>query len=511
MSSPLRPQFFCARPNGTLVPLISVDELPAHLSIRGAPRVLSPNETQGMTSLGTLSPRAQFYTVEGAAAATTRPPSSNAANHRSRNHDLQSSLMRLLADENIPANQRLALHALLQQGMPQNHHTHTSQATGWLVPNSGGGSANGSPRQKEYCSYWIRHGECDYQQQGCLYKHEMPHDPSMLEKLGLRDIPRWYREKYGISSILPNGHAHPRPHPGNGHQWKDDRAAIKSIQYPSRLTINGVTESSEPEHNPKQKTPTFIPHQQQAPSVVPGGPQIAYQGTSSSATPVSQKQGLKSTASQLNIGGKKIGLFTFDRLQDYTSCNPLVYHPAKESSFEASDKAQRQDLVRNLQSLVPAPIPTNADYLPSPFDSHLGSSHSKKIQKSRRLYQPRSHDAMPESGPDVIDSDSMPNTHQNLAIASSSTASVASKTTGSQFTSPVVDNMHSSTTSEPPTRGASPHSGASFSSGTSPGILRSRNKDKAPRRAPGAIGTKRVYRKRSVGSSEEDLFGFGNE
>lgn len=37
---------------------------------------------------------------------------------------------------------------------------------------------------------------------GCLYKHEMPLDPIMLDKLGLRDIPRWYREKYSLPSLL---------------------------------------------------------------------------------------------------------------------------------------------------------------------------------------------------------------------------------------------------------------------------------------------------------------------
>ena len=57
-------------------------------------------------------------------------------------------------------------------------------------------------RIKEYCSYWLRHGECDYAQQGCLYKHEMPLDRGVLEKLGLRDIPRWYREKHGLASYL---------------------------------------------------------------------------------------------------------------------------------------------------------------------------------------------------------------------------------------------------------------------------------------------------------------------
>src|SRR4051812_37500787 len=34
-------------------------------------------------------------------------------------------------------------------------------------------------------------GECDYAQQGYLYRHEVPLDRSTLEKLGLRDIPHW--------------------------------------------------------------------------------------------------------------------------------------------------------------------------------------------------------------------------------------------------------------------------------------------------------------------------------
>lgn len=37
---------------------------------------------------------------------------------------------------------------------------------------------------------------------GCMYKHEMPVDQELLNNLGLRDIPRWYRDKYGMTSIL---------------------------------------------------------------------------------------------------------------------------------------------------------------------------------------------------------------------------------------------------------------------------------------------------------------------
>ena len=50
--------------------------------------------------------------------------------------------------------------------------------------------------KKQYCTYWIRTGECDYTQQGCLYKHEMP-DRETLERIGFRGVPRWWSERQG--------------------------------------------------------------------------------------------------------------------------------------------------------------------------------------------------------------------------------------------------------------------------------------------------------------------------
>ena len=119
MTSPIRPQFFCARPNGTLTPLIALDELPAHISIRGVPRILSPSDTQGMTSLGTVNPRAQFYIVDGVPVNHARGVTSH-SNQLVREFVLQSSLLRAAADDSLPVSQRLALQGLLQQGLSQN-------------------------------------------------------------------------------------------------------------------------------------------------------------------------------------------------------------------------------------------------------------------------------------------------------------------------------------------------------------------------------------------------------
>ena len=150
MAAPLRPQFFCTRPNGTVTPLIAVDELPMHVSIHGVSRSLSANDTQGMTSLGTVNGRNQTYIVEGipagpmraAAAAAANATTGGAGGGRSspRDYDLQSSLLRILSDDSIPASQRLALHALIQQALAPSWAVagnNPSAANNWLVPAGG--------------------------------------------------------------------------------------------------------------------------------------------------------------------------------------------------------------------------------------------------------------------------------------------------------------------------------------------------------------------------------------
>ena len=47
--------------------------------------------------------------------------------------------------------------------------------------------------KKVYCTHWIRTGECDFMQQGCMFKHVIP-DLATLLTLGYRSYPRWFRE-----------------------------------------------------------------------------------------------------------------------------------------------------------------------------------------------------------------------------------------------------------------------------------------------------------------------------
>lgn len=204
-SKHLKPQFFVTRQNGNMVPLIAMDELPPSIRIHDVKRTLSPHDISGMTGVGIYGSRHVQHIIEG----PTQPP---------------------LIDQNLPASgyspqrsfvdpsfQSCGFHIQpksygIQEQAPKStsyqpdsdrvnqQPSSISSLPAWHdLPSHGLQPAAGV---KEYCSYWLRHGECDYAQQGCLYKHEMPLDKATLQRLGLRDVPKWYREKYGISSHL---------------------------------------------------------------------------------------------------------------------------------------------------------------------------------------------------------------------------------------------------------------------------------------------------------------------
>ncbi|KAJ5138484.1 uncharacterized protein N7515_003332 [Penicillium bovifimosum] len=197
-----RPQFFCARPDGTLTPLIAVDELQAEVTVRGVPRTLTARETQGMLSCGRASPRPEPWVVDGVA----QPP------RHEQDGNTQQLLLSVMTNPNVPEELRNSARQILcyevdRLGISPGDTAASSDGMSPVAPNCqlGMHSGNRNAPKKEYCSYWLRHGECDYSQQGCMYKHQMPTDLPTLNWLGLRDIPRWYREKYNIPSLLNRG------------------------------------------------------------------------------------------------------------------------------------------------------------------------------------------------------------------------------------------------------------------------------------------------------------------
>ena len=217
MTESLRPQHFITRQNGTMVPLIALDELPATVSLRGVPRKLSAYDVAGMKCLGTVESQHRQYIVDGPRQGFQ--PEQKAVENGllaskyatgATNNDLESSLSGLglrsrTASPVVQGPQPKAYgiketRSSLPSTLRNNPVRSTEQDARPLTIEDL--ARNPAPGVKEYCSYWLRHGECDYAQQGCLYRHEMPLDPPTLEKLGLRDIPRWYREKHGLGSYL---------------------------------------------------------------------------------------------------------------------------------------------------------------------------------------------------------------------------------------------------------------------------------------------------------------------
>ncbi|ETN41462.1 uncharacterized protein HMPREF1541_03398 [Cyphellophora europaea CBS 101466] len=238
-SSPLalKAQFYVIRPNGSFVPLIAMDELPTTVLVGDVPRILEPRATYGLHNVGEHESRHMHHAVEIAGSA--RPPT--------RIEPLTTTIP--TSDRSLLASKHACAGPTLEHGLPAppeaygieeySHSAATTPTLGQtalvrvdrkatpvaqagpdsslaLTPQSPASTAMSSHASlpkvngvKEYCSYWLRHGECDYAQQGCLYKHEMPTDPEALARCGLRDIPRWYREsgKYGSLLAVPGSGA----------------------------------------------------------------------------------------------------------------------------------------------------------------------------------------------------------------------------------------------------------------------------------------------------------------
>lgn len=242
MGSQARPVFFCARPNGVLTPLIAMDELPTHIIIRGIPRNISPGETQGMISCGVAVPRPHplIVDVPGSTVAT----GSNVQNvNWADAGEIEDLLAKVLDQEPISNHLRHDIEDALVRYT--NSVQQVSRLPSRIVNMADCILKAANKPQKEYCSYWIRHGECDYAQQGvfdpafsrvrylltwsgvgCLFKHEMPRDPALLARLGLRDIPKWYRDQYGVASIHEDPYGNYRPQLASTEQ-----PGMRAIQY----------------------------------------------------------------------------------------------------------------------------------------------------------------------------------------------------------------------------------------------------------------------------------------
>lgn len=229
--------FFISRNNGNIVPLIPADELPYSVRLSGIQRSMRMENTCGMQHVGNLPFTGQYFRLE--AENLQQDILTNASHHKIKS---VNSAKQFLAPDamirqntgdstaspttSLPTADPTAVRQLpastmastwRRQGDAISAASSTAQATIDAILDSeprptrsihtppGGPSTpsslscNGDTNtpyscDKVYCTHWIRHGECDYIQQGCRYKHEMP-NKATLQSIGFRTVPRWWQEK----------------------------------------------------------------------------------------------------------------------------------------------------------------------------------------------------------------------------------------------------------------------------------------------------------------------------
>lgn len=115
MGSQDRPSFFCSRPDGTLTPLLAVDDLPLTLSVRNVSRTLTPGDTQGMTSCGVAAPRSDLWVVDG-------PPTGSRIVNDEKMNELHALLFKILREEDVGCEIRSSIQEILFRGFD----THSS-------------------------------------------------------------------------------------------------------------------------------------------------------------------------------------------------------------------------------------------------------------------------------------------------------------------------------------------------------------------------------------------------
>lgn len=113
------PVYFCARPDGTLTPMVALDEFPSSVSIRGVARYLTPGDTQGMTSCGVASMRAEPWVVDGVTSLGPAEPSTTATTKEVRDSltELHDILLKIVSDNSVSSDHRSAVQGILMRGL----------------------------------------------------------------------------------------------------------------------------------------------------------------------------------------------------------------------------------------------------------------------------------------------------------------------------------------------------------------------------------------------------------
>ncbi|CAH0049702.1 unnamed protein product [Clonostachys solani] len=225
------PRFFIVRnpgPPGTvvhetqpgkqssIVPLIPADILPPWVKIEGYPRVLSIEQTAGMTSLGGFPPeeghvRVQLFDLplaRGHVLSGEQHAAPQAGAPPQDNHVIDTPMSNA-AVPTKPSEKRHKEHGprgfSTGSRTSENSKLHRRQKVGNYPPPRqssmraniyGHGKGIFERTQKlGFCQEWCHHGVC---KRGfkCSLSHKMPKSAGELKAIGLDKFPRWWRERH---------------------------------------------------------------------------------------------------------------------------------------------------------------------------------------------------------------------------------------------------------------------------------------------------------------------------
>lgn len=241
MTENIKPQHYLVRPGGKAVPLIALDELPQHIRVEGVIKSTTDlKELIHMTCVGEVPPRHLTYQITDInqrafpsqyrspfpinhntpVASPQLQPLNTSPKYNKHVTDTASTTPAIAKADLFPGPPKyfgISEHApaadtsTTQTPTTPDAFIKHDPLPAWKNTSELGGRLP-TPGKKIYCSHWMSTGECDYAQQGCLYKHEMPLDVTLLNTLGYQDIPKWYREKHGIGKLtaVPGSGAHIR-------------------------------------------------------------------------------------------------------------------------------------------------------------------------------------------------------------------------------------------------------------------------------------------------------------
>lgn len=102
----------------------------------------------------------------------------------------------------------------------------------------------GTIGKKVYCTYWIQTGNCNYMQEGCKYKHEIPKDEETRRAIGFREFPNWPKEELPIQAKPAPALHKPWRRPDGKPEFAGHRASPATVHGTPNMSARGKSQAT---------------------------------------------------------------------------------------------------------------------------------------------------------------------------------------------------------------------------------------------------------------------------